>query len=258
MDNFFTFDGKSCLDFGVIATGLGTYNRPRRRVEHIEVPGRNGTLTVSDGTYENVTLWYDCYAFKNFTDKIDAISAWLLSKPGYIRLEDTYHPEYFRLAEFAGPIEATPTTLMRSGRFRLEFNCRPEKYLKSGEHFINIETSTIFNPTLFQAKPVIRISGHGGKRIVINDVGIDVGIFPTGQQAAYEYIDLDCEEEEASGIGSTGDPIDNIKDLVVLYDDCYPVLYPGENKVETYNVNSSGIATETQVSFEIKSRWWTV
>lgn len=260
MDNFFTFDGKSCLDFGIMATGSGTYNRPRRRVEHIEVPGRNGTLSVSDGTYENVKLWYDCYAFKDFTDKIDAISAWLLSKQGYVRLEDTYHPEYFRLAEFTGPIEPTPTTLMRSGRFRLEFDCKPEKYLKSGEHFIDISSSVIHNPTQFPAKPLIRIEGDGGRRLIINDIAIDVGRHPSGTLYAYDYVDLDCEEEEVYGIASDGTPLDaySLSYMITLHDDKFPVLYPGDNKVETYELNSDGTTSNTWSSFQIRSRWWTV
>lgn len=260
MDNFFTFDGKSCLDFGVVATGSGTYNRPRRRVEHIEVPGRNGTLTVTDGTYENVTLWYDCYAFKNFPDKIDALAAWLLSKPGYIRLEDTYHPDYYRMAEFAGPIEATPTTLMRSGRFRLEFNCKPEKYLKSGQHFADIESSVMFNPTLFPAKPVFRVTGPGGRRLTVNGVTIDVGRHPGGTLYAYQYVDLDCEEEEASGIATDGQPLesDSISRMVILHNNKFPVLQPGENTVEAYTLNSDGTTESNLSEFQMMGRWWTV
>ena len=261
MANKFTFNGKSSEDFGIGISGSGTYNKPRRRVEHYSVPGRNGELSVTDDTFENVTVYYDCYAYLDFPDKIDALAAWLLSAAGYQRLEDTYHPEVYRMAEFIGPIDPEPTTLNRSGTFRLEFNCKPEQFFKSGEFFHSFKGKTkIFNPTSFIAKPLIRLKGasmtslttygYRNRNKVLSNVDIK-------GYASSDFIYLDCESWEAYYYDEQGEKV-NANYGVELFQHRYPVLYPGEN---SFYWRTDPFDQTSQISdrdIDIQGRWWTI
>ena len=142
MVNYFFYNNKSSLDFGVFISGEASWKKPNKRVEKFSVPGKNGTLSISDGTYENIEIPYNCSIIDNFTANFDALSAFLLSQEGYQRFEDTYHPNYYRLARFDGAIEAEMSQLNRHGTFELLFDFDPRQFLISGENFAEITTGT--------------------------------------------------------------------------------------------------------------------
>ena len=61
MDNYFCFAGKRSTDFGVFVERFPTQEKPIRQVELVSVPGRNGSLRLDKGNYENVAVAYECY-----------------------------------------------------------------------------------------------------------------------------------------------------------------------------------------------------
>ena len=93
MKNFIIFNGQSLRDFGVYISGLNTYNAPSRDVDSVKVPGRNGTLTMDNGRYNNINVTYPAFICNNYDARVEALRNFLLSQSGYKRLEDTYHPE---------------------------------------------------------------------------------------------------------------------------------------------------------------------
>lgn len=251
MEHYLSFNGKSSRDFGITISGSGTYTKPARRVERVVIPGRNGELTISDGSWENVIITYPCFAFRNFPAKMDWISAWLLAPAGYCRLEDTYHPEHFRYATFHGGIEPTAATLNRHGRFDLQFNCKPMKYLKNGFQWMGVANHAFVNPTGFPAKPLIRIKGPGIRMLTINGTRVRVGASTPGGDTPVNYDEmyLDCDTWEAYG----SKPTDNMNKYVELQDEVYPVLAAGENEVTCVNPN---IGTDVIAGVKIMPRWW--
>lgn len=140
------YNGKDLGDYGVMCIGRGVYNSPARDIEQIHIPGLNGDLLYDAGGYTNVDITYpDCYILEDFPTNIQGLRNFLLSSTGYHRLEDSYNPDEFRLAEFRGPLEAEGHTGRgnRSGRFDLKFNCMPQRFLKSGDYPITLpETVT--------------------------------------------------------------------------------------------------------------------
>lgn len=133
MKNYLIFGGLKSLDYFVWIDGGGTYGAPRRSVEYVSVPGRNGDLIIDGGKWENIEVTYDAFIPKKFPQKINDFRMALCNKLGYQRLEDTYHPDEYRLASFEGAIEPVTTQWNRGGTFSLVFNCKPQRYLKSGE-----------------------------------------------------------------------------------------------------------------------------
>jgi len=233
--NYLVFDGKSSADFGVWISGGGTFNAPARDVETVAVPGRNGLLYFDNGRFNNTDVVYPAFISRDFEPRIKAFRAWLCSKVGYKRLEDTYHPDEYRKAIYKSGLDVTAAVRNLGGSFDLAFDCMPQRFLKSGEIPVRFEAGgVLFNPTVYTAKPVIRCIGTAGS-VTVGGVSVEI----TG---ASTYADIDCEEMEVTE-GST-----LLNSTTVLTDGAFPVIDPG--KVE---ISFSGFS-----AVEITPNWWTL
>lgn len=231
MENYFIFNGESSADFGVWISGGGTYNAPARDVETAAVPGRNGMVTFDNGRFENIQLTYPAFISRRFQPRIDGFRAFLLSQRGYQRLEDTYHTDEFRLAIFHSALSVETTARNLAGAFDIIFDCKPQRFLKSGENFLSVSSgSVLFNPTRFTALPLIRATGNG--TLTIGGTTITVS-----GNSGQIYLDSDLQD---AYLGSTN------KNSKVT--PTFPVLEPGDNLVT--------ITGLTNVA--IMPRWWTI
>lgn len=138
-----TYNGVDLSTFGLYVSGNKTFDAPERDVDKVEVPGRSGDLIFDNGRFKNVELHYEyCFIASNTSDfdtKFSELKNFLLSDPGYHRLEDTYHPDEYRMAAFLGPIEVSMDASLEIGTFDLVFDCKPQRYLKSGEEWTDLE-----------------------------------------------------------------------------------------------------------------------
>jgi len=231
MEHFFVYNGESSLDYGVWISGGATFNAPARDVSTEMVPGRNGLVTFDNGRFENVTLTYPAWITRRFQPRVDDFRAFLASQKGYHRLEDTYHPDEYRLAVFKSGLEVSTTARNLAGSFAVVFDCKPQRFLKSGEHFKAYDSgSTLRNPTRFDALPLIVCSGNG--TITLNGTEITI----SGNEG---QIYIDCDLQDAY-LGSTN------KNSKITPN--FPKLSPGDNAL-TY----TGVT-----GVQIMPRWWTI
>lgn len=175
------FDGEDSRDYGVYITGQAVYNAPERDVEMISIPGRNGSFALDKGRFQNIEVSYPAGIFAdNETDFAEAISDFrnlLCSRNGYVRLSDEYHPDEYRMAVYKSGLEVEPAQL-KAGEFNIVFDCKPQRYLTSGEEAIDVDSGDVVtNPTLFESSPMFEVEGYGniqfnGYEITINDVVI--------------------------------------------------------------------------------------
>ena len=170
------FGGIDTKGFDVFISGDAVYNSPSRDVEMFEIPGRNGAFALDKGRFSNIQLSYPSgIGTKNeaeFREKIEGLRNALSSKVGYQRLEDDYHGEEFRMAVYKGGLDVNPTMLM-AGQFEIVFDCKPQRFLKSGEIEQSVTSGdTITNPTLFESHPLLLVDGYGD--ININDDVISI------------------------------------------------------------------------------------
>lgn len=187
--NYFIFNGQSSLDYGVYISGSGTFNGAERDVESVGVPGRNGDLIIDNGRFKNAPLVYPAFIPNGLSEKVAGLRSMLSSATGYQRIEDTYHPEEYRLGYYAGGLEVSTSTLNIGGNFDVSFICKPQRFLKAGEQKITLtQSGSILNPTLFPAKPLLRVYGTG--TVQIGDLTITINL-------ANVYTDIDCEIMEA-------------------------------------------------------------
>lgn len=181
MRNNLIFGGVNSASYGIFITGAGVYNAPVRAVEKVTVPGRNGLLMLDQGRYENITVEYPAFAFgktrKEFREKIAAFRNAIASLTGYQRLEDTYHPEEYRMGLYADGLNVDVGAYGGSGRFALKFNCKPQRYLKDGEQIIERNSGgAVINPTKHASEPLLIANGYGDIRIGDSTINISDGV----------------------------------------------------------------------------------
>lgn len=241
-NHYFKFNGKSVKDFGVYVSGADTFISSAPNIESKTIPGRNGDLLIADGAYKNVSIPYTCQILKDFESNFRNLSGWLFSDPGYQRLEDSYHPEYFRLGSAETALEAEMTALNREGEFKVTFNCKPQMFLLSGETAVTLgESTTLINPTMFKARPLLRVYATSTQTVTL--VFNDVTTVTVANANDLEYIDIDCEIGEAyCGDVNANDQVS----FMSTESDDLPYLKAGNNII-----TCSGAA-------EIIPRWWTI
>lgn len=179
----FDFDGESSKAFDLFITGGAIFDAPERDVEMIEIPGRNGAFVHDLGRFQNVTVTYKCALSsteeQEFVDAMRKVRQWLCSKRGYCKLSDDFNPGEYRMAMFKGYIEVTNEAPV-VGRFDLSFDCKPQRFLDSGETPVTLTSGgTITNPTLFDASPLLMVDGYGN--IGINGEVINIDNTITGE-----------------------------------------------------------------------------
>lgn len=129
------FDGQDLTEYGITISGDGTYNAPERDVKNYEIPGRNGELLIDNGRFKNIRVSYFANVEESLPDRSESLRNFLLSHAGsYYRLTDSYHPDEYRMATFKGPMEFDELGPMNEwGQVELEFDCKPQRFLTSGE-----------------------------------------------------------------------------------------------------------------------------
>lgn len=232
-----TFDNENSLDYGVYITGEAVYNAPERAMEMISIPGKNGAIPLDQGRFENISVKYPAGAFgktqSEFASNIMKFRNVLASRYRYVRLSDDYNTDEFRLGMYRSGLETKPVLMSRAGEFDIVFDCKPQRFLTSGETVVTKTSSgSISNPTNFDAQPLLVVTGTG--TLTVNGVQITISKTPTT---------IDCESMEAYN-GTTSRNGD-----IVLTPNEFPVLSPGSNTITL----SAGI---TKV--EITPRWWRI
>ena len=235
MIHYLIYNGESSADYDLLVGAQNTYNAPKRSVTKYTIPGRNGDLIKDNGCFENISVPYTVVCKSGFENLADSISAWLKSPTSYCRLEDSHHPEYYRMGLVTDAITYTTGALNHSAKATVTFDCKPQKWLTEGERVEKFTSAgTIFNPTKFASKPLIKVYGNGQSTLKIGDYSMSLNL------QAYVTIDselMDCTRGNM-----------NMNSYVVLASG-FPELKSGMNLI-TF---TGGIT-----SIEITGRWWTI
>jgi len=177
------FGDVDSADYGIYISGDGVYNAPERDVEFVSVPGRNGDIAMDHGRYNNITVSYPAGTFaktqEEFREKLSDFRNAVLSQKGYQRLEDTYHPEEFRMAVYTAGLEVDPVNYNHAGEFELTFNCKPQRWLSVGALPIPVDSGDVLqNPTVFDSSPLLEVEGYG--TVSFNGFDIELDNSPLG------------------------------------------------------------------------------
>lgn len=234
MRDYFTLCGVSSVDFNTFIAKSNMFDGAEHDDDSVEIPGRNGTIILSNNRYENFSGSVECYIPFGMRHNVDALRSFLATKHNYSRYEDTMHPEVYMMARFVGGFSLSDSDRVGAA-FDLTFDCKPQKFLKSGELPVEFTANgLIYNPTDHSAKPLIRCYGASGS-VTVGGVSVAV----TG---ASEYVDIDCELMEVYE-GST-----SRNSTTTLTNGEFPVIEPGE-----VDVSFTGFST-----IEITPNWYMI
>jgi len=231
-DNFW-LNGEDARKYGIELQREIQFSAAEPDVETVSVPGHSGDIVYFNGRFRNVIGTADCYCLReNVSRVIAAVNNWLLKSTDYRRLETLIEPDVFRMARLRYGVNLE-ARLNRLNPFTLEFDCKPQRYLKSGETAIRATSGTVLiNPTGFDALPVIVVHGSGSGTLTVGEY--------TMQLDDCDELTLSTERCRASS-GSV------IKNSTVHGQ--WAVLHEGENELSF----SGGIT-----GIEITPRWWTL
>lgn len=234
--------GSSLSMFDVYVDASLSFNRPERRVTSVTIPGRNGDLIIDEGTFDNVLITYPCFIEKNFDTKFGLLIQYLGSLSGYQRIECSNDSTHFRLGRVVIPKAPTVKRLNKTGWFNLSFDCKPQRFLKSGESETTFEADgTMSNTTNFAARPLITL----GRQVGSVQIGNTVVTQQTRNSGGYTMIDCERMICYNSSDGSS------LNDKVTFTPNEFPVLEPGSN-----TISSEDIGNTTPKKLKIKPNWW--
>ena len=249
--NYIQFGNVRSSDFGIYISGEGTFNAPVRKGSVVSVPGRNGDLFIDGGSFENIEVTYPAYFYEptlpDFSTTIANFRNAMLGQKGYQTLTDTFNAGEYRKGLFVAGLEVSPVMYNTAATFDLVFNCKPQRFLKTGETETLLTPGTdmtIYNPTMFDASPTIRLgSAYYGATITIN--GVDITVAATSVD--YTVI-IDTDLGEAYRTNGT-----SVNNLISIPGNEFPKLVPGNNTVKFTRGSSSSLA-----SARIIPNWWRI
>ena len=229
------FNNKSSADCRIQVAHPPGYAYPERDYTITHIPGRNGDIIQDNGCYKNVERTYEV-SFdapnEDFATYANAVSAWLHSTTGYARLEDSYEPNYYRMAAYQES-NIFENLYNQAGTATIVFECKPQRFLKTGDNIITIQNSlTIMNPTGFEAYPLFKVTGTSGV-LTVNGNSITFSSID-------DFVMLDCELQDAYK--------ENINKNSTI-SGTFPVLKTGSNTISW---------TGDISSVTMKPRWWTI
>lgn len=234
-----TWNGISSDTYGIYVEQAPALNRPQRKVDIYDVPGRNGSIIRMQDAWENVEQSYEIFAGGEVRGASPGywrnIADWLYSAKGYAELSDDFEPGYVRRAFYMGPTDIE-NLMSQAGRATITFNCDPRRFLvSSAEPFT--EAGEMTNLTSYTAKPKVRVYGtnYGSGTVSVGGKTMSISSIANGMV-------LDAEAQNATDITGT----QNYNNYV---SGDWPQLVSGSNVI-----NFTGDIT----SVEITPYYWTV
>lgn len=248
--------GTSNKDVGMVIEHYPTVVFPERNQEIQRVPGRNGDIVLTNGSFKNYTQQYSAFLdskkFGGLQQTMPKVANWLLGNEGYHRLEDSYFPDFYRMAYYSGGVEFL-SVFNEYGRGVLSFVCAPEKFYKSGEKSFMLENGQILlNPSSFDAYPWMRIRGEGAGELMFTHF--------------YSYID-ERDGQKKERVENTSIIITDIGTVIGIDVKLHKAYYNDENRSDRISgkFEDLKLGRKTQIlwssnitSIEFKPRWWTI
>lgn len=159
------FNGICCEQYQIIPTRRPSVPAPERRIREIEISGRDGILTESEGDYSPITIPVEFNFLaspETWMGVFRKAKKWLRGS-GWLILGDdpcyTYKVLYSRITD-------TERTCRTIGNFTAEFVCDPYAYIADGQKEKAISEVT-YNPYA-TSHPIYKIRGSGTATLTVN------------------------------------------------------------------------------------------
>lgn len=204
---YFVFKNRDSREFDIIVNELPPHQTVDDEVEYVEVPGRDGYLTVTTDRKPSLEkqIVISIYDDTNICD----IKEWLNGSGELILSNDAdvfYNARIQTIRDFEEVSKYGPSSFT--------FKCQPYGYLYSGDDTLIIDSkNTILINQYAESKPIIKVVGSGVGDVTINNKKIIIDNIDSS-------IVIDSELEESySGTQEA------------FFKGDYPVFINGENAI---------------------------
>ncbi len=216
---YFIFNDVNSKDRGVIVNNLPPISKPERSFEEINVPGRNGNLYIDNKCYNSFQYEITCTLMPGCN--IRTIVQWL---NGLGKLTICTELDKFYNVVIKNQIDFEQVYRV-CNEFTIIFDVNPIAYsVREKELTLTNNTQFIIKESTYEIKPYLKISGSGNITLTINNKSVVL-------KSIQEYIELDCELEEAFKEN------ENCNSKVEC--DEFPILIPGQNSISWIGTVSS-------------------
>lgn len=158
---FFIWKGINSLNMGVEVLRLPALIRPKQRVEEIVVPGRNGALYITDGTFENVTKPVEIGLLGGAADRV---FNWLKGS-GEVIFGNEPDKKYEAFIINKISMEQIIRQIRKG---QVQFDCQPFKYELNPASVEMTIPGTLTNKGTVESCPVLTVYGQGDVAVSIN------------------------------------------------------------------------------------------
>ena len=233
LNETFYIDGVDAASAGIHLQKPIVFSEAVPNIESKTIPGRNGALIFDTGSYKNRSGSASCFCLQDDVEAaVSSAGRFLMGGNGYRRLETSDDPDHYWMAR----VENSPQIEMRMrvlAPFNIVFDCKPQRFVKSGENKISFTSSgSISNQYGQIALPLITLYGQGTGTLTIGDCVVEV-------KELDEVLFLDSDTQNA--YNNNGNQNMNINAPT------FPTLTDGDTQIAF----SGGIER-----VEIVPRWW--
>ena len=231
---YFIFNNTNSINKnGLIVTSLPPITKSSKRIETIDIEGRDGDIVIEHG-YEAYDKKIEIGLTKNYD--IDDIISWLDGSGDLIMSNESdkvYKARIIKQIDFE--------RLLTFKTASITFHVQPYKYkydeddVSATSSQISSKSMTVTNSGNVSSKPLIRLTGSGTVEISLNGYSVFTYTFPANDT----YVDIDSEEQDAY--------VSSIKKNRSMYGE-FPVLSSGINTI-------SWTGTLTDIKVTPRSRW---
>jgi len=212
----FTFKGTDSATYGVYLTEHPTIVAAEKRVEFIEVPGRDGALSIYDGAFNDIEM--ELMGYMQTTIYRDDILGWLTGSGDLVLSTDTTRAYRARVT---GQVEIERVSRgLDAWLLRIPVRLQPFRYHSPAPANIvkTVSGQTVTNPGTYKSRPRIAIVGSGDIDLWIGTQLVELAGVETGFVIDSEA--MDC-------YAADGVTLDNGKATL----DDYPTLAVGANLI---------------------------
>ena len=218
MNDWFTWNGVRCTDYGIHVLNQPDIIRPAERISTEKVFGHSGALTKLEGeaVYDEFIAPAECII--RDVSRIREINAWLHGE-GQVafanRAGGFFHARVANQIEYAKTLRSIPHRC-----FTINIRCQPHFYHDDSEEMTLLESGVfITNPGTAASEPVITVTGSG-------DITLMIGQYIVELAGVDGSIILDTPRMEAYKMDG---PLPVSRNSIMTGG--FPVLVPGANAV---------------------------
>lgn len=216
-------DDKSSLDYGIKVYESNILSAPSKKLEFIEIEGRDGALTQDNG-YEDFVLTLSC-ALINEHEEIENMSELARRAKKFLlsgvnnKIQLSEDMDYYLIGTYNSNIDIEEA-IENFGLFQAQFRCKPYRFSNTSKTLEITTQNTIVKNTECKTKPIIDIYATGDITININSQEVIL-------KDLEGCIQLDCDLMNATTVNALNKTVNaNHK----MYSD-FPILEEGDNDI---------------------------